>query len=119
MMKPPIITSLPVSTCMRVEMLPRRVDAATPKLRVTAGAGSKSALPAWLATIVHVPTPTRVRVVPLVPVAVHTPGVVELKVTGLPEAPPVAESVNGPSPNMRSGSGANVITWTDLVTSNA
>ena len=37
--------------------------------------------------IVHVPNPT---IVALVPDTVHTDGVMEVKVTGLPLAPPVA-----------------------------
>jgi hypothetical protein len=40
------------------------------------------------------PADFTVTVAPLVPPVVQTPGVVELNVTGLPEAPPVAATVN-------------------------
>ena len=50
-------------------------------------------MPAWLAAIVHVPATTPVTVMPLVPLTMQIPGVVEVKVTGLPEAPPVALAV--------------------------
>ena len=43
------------------------------------------ALPAWLATMVHVPAMSKVMVAPLVPPAVHTVGVVVVKVTARPE----------------------------------
>src|SRR6185369_11698965 len=60
-MKPPIITSLPVRTSMRVEMLASRggsgggAGAATPSACETVGAARCVASPAWLASIVHVP----------------------------------------------------------------
>ncbi len=43
--------------------------------------------------MVHVPAVKAVMVAPFVPVAVQTLGVVDEKVTGLPEAPPVALAV--------------------------
>jgi hypothetical protein len=53
------------------------------------------ALPAWLAVMVVSPAPTMVTVLPLI---VATPVLELLKVTGLPEAPPVALRSNGVSP---------------------
>ena len=47
-------------------------------------------MPAWLATMMHVPTLTPVTVLPLAPLTVQAPGVVDVKVTGLSLAPPVA-----------------------------
>ena len=47
---------------------------------------------------------------PLVPVAVHTAGVVLVKVTGLPESPPVAEAVPVP-PTTTLGAAPKVIVW--------
>ena len=47
-------------------------------------------MPAWLALMVQVPAPTKLTVVPD---TVHTAGVAEVKVTGLPEPPPVAATV--------------------------
>lgn len=54
----------------------------TVKVCVTAVAGLKLALPAWLADTVQEPAATRVSVVPL---TVQTPGVVDARVTGKPE----------------------------------
>ena len=50
-------------------------------------------MPVWLAAMMHVPALTPVTVLPLVPLTVQTPVVVEVKVTGLPLAPPVADTV--------------------------
>ena len=50
-------------------------------------------MPAWLAAIVQVPAVTPVTVAPFVPLTVQTPVVRELKMTGLPEPPPVALAV--------------------------
>lgn len=55
--------------------------AATWKLRDTGTAAATRALPAWLALMVQVPTATRVRLVPLV---VHTAGVVDANETSRP-----------------------------------
>ena len=43
--------------------------------------------------MMHVPIVTPVTMLPLVPPVVQTKGVVELNVTGLPDAPPVADTV--------------------------
>src|SRR4051812_17017819 len=48
--------------------------------------------------MVQVPTPTIVTVLPFNPPVEQTAGVLELKVTALPEAPPVALTVNAASP---------------------
>lgn len=50
----------------------------TVKLRVTVAAAAKVALPAWLAVKVQVPVDTKVKLLPL---TVHTPGVVEASAT--------------------------------------
>jgi hypothetical protein len=63
---------------------------------VTCAAAAKATLPAWLAAMVQVPTVTPVTVEPLVPLTVHTLGVLLLKMTGLPESPPVAVTVPVP-----------------------
>ena len=55
-------------------------------------------VPAWLALMVHVPPATSVTVEPLVPETVQTPVVAEVKVTGLPEAPPVVLTVKAALP---------------------
>ena len=52
---------------------------------------------------------SRVIVAPLLPSLLHTLDVVELKVTGLPEAPPVALTESGASVSSLSLSAANVI----------
>src|SRR5438045_266609 len=59
--------------------------------------------------MVQVPIATSVSVVPFVPDVVQVPVVSEENVTALPEVPPLAESVNGPLPMTRSGSGAKLI----------
>ena len=46
----------------------------------------------------QLPTPVMVMVVPLVPVHVATASSELVKVTALPEAPPVAETVKAASP---------------------
>ena len=51
-------------------------------------------LPAWLATTVHFPALSRVMVAPLAPPAVHTAGVVVVKVTTKPDEA-LALTVNG------------------------
>jgi hypothetical protein len=56
--------------------------AATLKLRETVVAAKKAPLPVWLASTEQVPTATSVSVVPA---TVHTPGVVDAKVTVKPE----------------------------------
>ena len=65
------------------------------------------ALPAWLAAIVQVPTANPVTVLPLM---VHTPVVVELNVTGLPDAPPLADTVPMP-PTTTVGAVPKLIVW--------
>jgi hypothetical protein len=72
---------------------------------VTCGAGPYVESPAWLAAIVHVPTPT---IVTVVPDTVQTAVVSELNATVNPELA-VALTVNGMSPNTLSGSGLKVI----------
>jgi hypothetical protein len=82
----------------------------TLKLWLTAGAGAKVVLPPWLATTVHVPIVSKVMVDPLVPPAVHTVGVVVVKVTARPEEA-VALTVSGDWVVERLASVANVIVW--------
>jgi hypothetical protein len=55
------------------------------------------ALPAWFAVTVQVPPAKVVIVVPFVPDAPQTPPGLALKVTGLPEPPPVALTLKGGS----------------------
>src|SRR5262249_12523832 len=81
------------------------LPAVTAKLRVTVGADAYAALPAWSASIVHVPAPTSVTVDPA---TLHTPGVPEPNDTGRPELA-VALTVNVWSVSDRSGSGSNAI----------
>ena len=71
---------------------------ATMKLRVTVGAAPYDAFPAWSALTEQVPEPWIVIVDPLVPLAVQTAAGAAVNVTGLPDAPPVALTVNGASP---------------------
>jgi hypothetical protein len=66
------------------------------KLRVTALAAAKSALPAWVASIEQVPTETNVTVLPE---TVQTVEVVDAKLTASPELA-VALTVNGDAPNV-------------------
>ena len=54
------------------------------------------ALPACDALMVHAPAAMTVIVAPLKPLELHAPDAVN--VTGLPDAPPVAATVNGASP---------------------
>jgi hypothetical protein len=72
---------------------------------VTWGAGPYVESPAWLAAIVHVPTPT---IVTVLTDTVQTAVVSELNVTVNPELA-TALTVNGTSPNTLSGSGLKVI----------
>ena len=65
------------------------------------------ALPAWLAAIVHVLAVMPVTVLPL---TVQTLVVVEVNVTGLPDAPPVAETVPMP-PTLNVGAMPKLIVW--------
>ncbi|MNX46246.1 hypothetical protein D3C86_767840 [compost metagenome] len=64
------------------------------------------ALPDCEAVILAVPTPTMVTILPE---TVATDGLELVKITGFPEAPPVALSVNAASPNVLSGKAAKVI----------
>ena len=50
------------------------------------------------AVIEHVPAATIVAVLPFTPVVVQMPGVLEANVTGFPEPPPLALTVNAGSP---------------------
>jgi hypothetical protein len=70
------------------------------------------ALPACVAWTVHVPTATSVTVAPA---TVHTPTVVEAKLTAKPEEA-VALTVNGAEPNGWLDSVPNVIVWLACVT---
>lgn len=72
------------------------VTADTEKLRDTGVAAVKLALPGWLASTVQVPADTRVSVVPL---TVHTEGVVDVKTTARPEVE-VAVRASGPEPSV-------------------
>jgi hypothetical protein len=63
------------------------------------GAGAHSLFPAWLASIVHCPAPTKLTVVPE---TVHTEGVPEEKATGSPEVA-VAATVYGGPPTVAEG----------------
>jgi hypothetical protein len=65
----------------------------------------KSALPAWLAAIEHVPTAT---IVTVLPDTVQTDAVVEVKLTGKPELA-VAVMANGATPSVTLPNAANVI----------
>ena len=67
------------------------------------------ALPAWLAAMMQLPAVKAVTVLPLVPPTVQISGVVEVNVTGLPEAPPVAVSVPVPPPNANTGTEPKVM----------
>jgi hypothetical protein len=58
-------------------------------VRSTWGAAAYTSLPAWLASTTHVPL---ARYVTVLPDTWQIPGVPELNTTGLPEAPPVADS---------------------------
>ena len=53
--------------------------------------------------------PTRVMVCPLLPEAAQTPAGPALKVTGVPEPPPVALTVKGASPSRWLGSGPKLM----------
>ena len=67
-------------------------------------------LPAWLAAMMHVPAVTPVTVLPLVPLVVQTEVVVELNVTALPDAPPVAETEPVP-PTITVGAVPKLMVW--------
>jgi hypothetical protein len=84
-------------------------------VRDTGGAGSKLALPAWFAVTVQVPAPVSVIVEPFGPPLVQLSVAPTENVTGLPEPPPVADTVKGGSPNVLSPSAANVIVCGGLV----
>ena len=68
------------------------------------------AFPAWVALTVQVPGAIRVMVCPLVPLEVHTDGVVVENVTARPEDA-VALTVNGDCVVVLSASVPNVIVW--------
>ena len=68
-------------------------------------------MPAWLAAIVQVPTPSSTRA-PLDELTVQIVPVRELKVTGLPEAPPVALTALPVAPTTTPvGAAPKVIVW--------
>ena len=72
--------------------------------------------PAWSAAMVHVPPVVMVTVLPFVPLTVHTVGVIELKMTGNPESPPVAAAVVVPPMLTEFGVKANNnIAWLPLL----
>lgn len=70
--------------------------AATWKLRATGTAAATRAFPAWLAVMLQVPAETKVRLVPLV---VHTAGVVDANETSRPRLD-VAASAGGTVPSV-------------------
>ncbi len=90
----------PVPAGMAAGLTASRIGAGavTAKLRATCGAGAYAALPAWLAAMVQIPAPTRVTVAPFVLPVVQTAAVLDVKVTGLPDAPPVALTAKGAPP---------------------
>ena len=85
------------------------------KLCFTCCAGLKKSEPAWSAATSHLPTATPVTVLPLVPLVVQIPTVVELNMTGLPEPPPVAVTVPVPPTKMLGlGTGPKTMVWLAL-----
>ena len=64
----------------------------------TCGTGWYSLLPAWLASITHVPAPVKEMLAPLAPELEHAPAAVlegsMLNITELPEPPPVADTAD-------------------------
>ena len=79
------------------------------RFRGTSGAGFQFELPACEAVITTTPAPMMVMVVPLAPVQVAMASSELVNVTGLPELPPVAETVNDASPNVLEDKEPNVI----------
>ena len=67
------------------------------------------ALPTWEARMVQMPTATIVTVAPFVLLVVQTAVVWLAKVTGLPDAPPVAETVKAVSLKVLPASAPKVI----------
>ena len=67
-------------------------------------------LPAWLATTVHVPAPSKVTVVPFVPLTVQIVGVLVVKVTARWEVA-VPVTVSGDWANVLLAKAAKVIVW--------
>ena len=61
--------------------------------------------------MVQEPEAIKVMVVPFVPVQVATEVSELLNTIAFPEAPPVAETVNGASPNVFEGSALKMIDW--------
>jgi hypothetical protein len=72
------------------------VVADTMNVWVTGIAAAYTEFPAWLAVIEQTPT---AMMVTMLPDTVHTPAVVEAKLTAMPELD-VASIVNGPTPNV-------------------
>ncbi len=90
---------------------PKAIDCAarvTVKLRVTGAAAFTVSLPGWSASTVHTPAVTSAIVVPFVPPAVHTVGVVVVKMTAR-SAEEVAATVTGDCNTDLSASAPNVI----------
>lgn len=79
-------------------------------------AALKLALPPWLAAIVQVPAGMMVMVLPLFPPALQTVGVIELKMTGEPDAPPVALAVVVPPVRGTEPSVNEMMVWFPLPT---
>lgn len=75
--------------------------------RETVVAAAKVLLPAWLASMLQVPAATSVRVVPL---TLHTPGVVDVSVTVRPEVA-LATRALGVSPKVWLAGALNVMVW--------
>jgi hypothetical protein len=80
-------------------------------LRSTLVAAKKVTLPACAARTVHVPVAKKVKVLPFSPDVVQTLVVCDAKVTGLPDAPPVATRVMGGDPPFTEAGGLKVIVW--------
>ena len=59
-----------------------------------------------------------VTVLPLIPLHVATDRSELVKVTALPEAPPVADTVKDGSPKVLAGSALKVIIWSSVLTLN-
>ena len=87
---------------------------ATVKLWDTVSAAAQLGSPAWSASMVQVPMVRRVMVLPFVPVEVHTPVVVELKVTSSPDEA-VADTSKGGSSRRRPARVSKVMVWAVLI----
>ena len=81
--------------------------AATAKLRDTAVAAAKTALPGWLALRLQVPTASSVKLLPLTP---QTLGVLDARLTGKPELA-LATSAGGAVPSVWLAGAAKLRVW--------